>query len=406
MRWRGGSPVPAATSGRVPAHDVDRRARRSPAVLAVMSGAGLAAWASVAWLPVMGLFRLLRGGAGGSRPVEGALASGILTAIPELRDPVLFQVVTDSAMFGLLIATGLLLAAWAAGLSSPGASRGAPRRWLSPITELPPLILGTGVLALPWLIGLVTRFLLDHGQDRAAAVVGKIAAAAEPHKHPWILMGIAVGLVLLPWLFRNQSRHVAVAPSPGGLDPGFEAGVHAGLSRWRARALARPGRLVAAAGRFAVVWVIAATNLSPALILSTGSAGKRWGRRFWIFAAATRWHVRRPLRLLFSPCSRISLRSRSPGRSVPPQAARNFEPARRLPGPAREDAWRRLVPLTEAAIQSENVPPLQPTRLASGGKRSHRWISRSLRSRTASFLPAGHLVHVAKVTERSSSIPA
>ena len=210
-------------------------------------------------------------------PLKAALASGILTAIPELRDPVLFQVVTDSAMFGLLIATGLLLAAWAAGLSSPGASRGAPRRWLSPITELPPLILGTGVLALPWLIGLVTRFLLDHGQDRAAAVVGKIAAAAEPHKHPWILMGIAVGLVLLPWLFRNQSRHVAVAPSPGGLDPGFEAGVHAGLSRWRARALARPGRLVAAAGRFAVVWVIAATNLSPALILSTGSARKTLG---------------------------------------------------------------------------------------------------------------------------------
>ena len=309
-------------------------------------------------------------------------------------------------MFGLLIATGLLLAAWAAGLRSPGASRGAPRRWLSPITELPPLILGTGVLALPWLIGLVTRFLLDHGQDRAAAVVGKIAAAAEPHKHPWILMGIAVGLVLLPWLFRNQSRHVAVAPSPGGLDPGFEAGVHAGLSRWRARALARPGRLVAAAGRFAVVWVIAATNLSPALILSTGSARKTLGPAVLDLCSGDAVARSQAAALLFSPCSRISLRSRSPGRSVPPQAARNFEPARRLPGPAREDAWRRLVPLTEAAIQSENVPPLQPTRLASGGKRSHRWISRSLRSRTASFLPAGHLVHVAKVTERSSSIPA
>ena len=84
------------------------------------------------------------------------------------------------------------------------------RRWFRPIAELPPLVLGVGVLAVPWLAALASRFLLDRGQIAPRCSVGDLAAAIDTREHPWILMACAVGLVLLPRFFRNSSGPLAL----------------------------------------------------------------------------------------------------------------------------------------------------------------------------------------------------
>ena len=122
----------------------------------------------------------------------------------QLRDPILFQVLLDSAVFGLQVACGLLLIAWLAGLGFAPASRATWRRWLRPVAELPPLVLGVGVLAVPWLAALASRLLLDRGHEHAAVLVGNLAAAIDTREHPFILMAGAVGLVLLPRFFGNR----------------------------------------------------------------------------------------------------------------------------------------------------------------------------------------------------------
>jgi ABC-type Fe3+ transport system permease subunit len=271
FRWKGGSPILGEFSGGLPAPRTLRHMHRASPVLSIAAHVALALWVIIAWLPILGLFRLVGRGGGASHADHATLASGTPSVIPQLSDPGLFQVLLDSAVFALQAACGFMLVAWVAGLES---HTGSPRTWrrsIRPIVELPPLLLGVGVLAWPWLAALASRFLLDRGQDRAAVAVGDLAAAIDTREHPWILMAVGVGLVLLPRFFGNKGGAIAAAPRNNRFDSGYEAAVCSGASRWRAWTLGKPGHAARTMGRFVVVWVIAATNLNPALVFSIGS---------------------------------------------------------------------------------------------------------------------------------------
>jgi ABC-type Fe3+ transport system permease subunit len=278
FRWTGGSAILAERSGAaVLDAELDRRVRRASPLVSVFSAALLAVWAIVAWLPVAGLLRLAVRGGDSSDPPDATLPSDFLTAIPHVRDPVLLRIMIDSAVFGLEVASGLVLIAGVGGLGSRVRS---PRTWwrpFRPIVALPPLVLGVGVLALPWLAALASRFLLDRAQYRAAVLVGDVAATIDTRQHPWILMACGVGLVLLPRIFRDTSGPLAAAPGRRRFDSCKAAAVLSGAPRWRAWALGNPGLLSKMAGRSAVVWAVAVTNVNPALLFSAGGEGKTLG---------------------------------------------------------------------------------------------------------------------------------
>ena len=59
FRWKGAAPILAEPSGSVAAPELDRRRRRSsPLAFRCLRRVLLAIWAIVAWLPIVGLFRL------------------------------------------------------------------------------------------------------------------------------------------------------------------------------------------------------------------------------------------------------------------------------------------------------------------------------------------------------------
>ena len=277
FRWKGAGSIVAEPSGAKFAVDLDRRARRASPLVSVFSAVVLAAWGIVAWLPVAGLFRLAASRGDSSHRADAPLAGSFLTAFPQLRDPALVRIVLDSAVFALEVAFGLMLIAWAGGLGSRARSPATRWRCLRPIIAAPPLVLGVGVLALPWLAALASRFLLDRGQDRAAVLVGDFATTIDTRQHPWILMACGVGLVLLPHIFRNGSGPLATAAGQRQFDSCQAAAVLSGAPRWRAWALGNPGFLSRTAGRFAVVWAVAATNVNPALLFSARGEGKTLG---------------------------------------------------------------------------------------------------------------------------------
>jgi ABC-type Fe3+ transport system permease subunit len=276
FRWGGGPPILAEPAVGMLFPALARQSPRVSRVRTILAAVMLGAWALVAWLPIFGLVPAAIGG--------GRLRSELVAAnqrppgaIARLSDPAVIQVLLDSARFGLVVAFGTLLLAWAAGLDSRPPFPRMRWRWLRTIALLPPLVLGAGVLALPWLLGLASRFLLDRGQMRMAILVDDFSAALGPREHPWTLMACCVGLVLLPRLVRNGRPAVTLGPGNPPFDSGYEAAVLFGAARWQAWLLNRPLRPWRLLGRFALLSSFAATNLTPALLFSPGADGKTMG---------------------------------------------------------------------------------------------------------------------------------
>ena len=284
FRWTGRASSLQELSGARSAVELDRSERRAAPVLSLVAALSLALWGIMVCVPLAGLVRLVSGSGDPLEPGDGTLASSVLGAAAPLRDPALVEVLVDSAVFALEVAGGLLVVAWVAGLNSRGRTTGRWPRSFRRIPAVAPLILGTGVLAMPWLVALASRFLLDRGGYRAAVLAGDLAGAIDPHLHPWILMACAVGLVMLPRFFRSDGAASTVGSGKDRADACYAAAVHAGAPRWRAATLCGPGFLTRLAGRYAMLWVVAATNVTPALLFSAGDKGRTLGPEFLALA--------------------------------------------------------------------------------------------------------------------------
>ena len=116
FRWKGGSSILFDRVSSSPDREFGERSRPVSPVLSIALVGVLSAWAVACWLPIFGLIReAFRGGQPGSA-TSLAAADGLLHYLGRLSDPVIVQVVRDSALFGLMVASGMILLASALGL--------------------------------------------------------------------------------------------------------------------------------------------------------------------------------------------------------------------------------------------------------------------------------------------------
>jgi ABC-type Fe3+ transport system permease subunit len=276
MSWRllGRSPIKTgAETART-----GSRSSRSPGgnapLFALARTIPLVAWAIIGWLPLLGLARL----ALGVRRADSASVIGLRQVVRDLvehlNDPITARLLTNSLVLGLVVSSAIMLAAWLVWPDARGASSWWWARLARPMVVMPPLVLGVGVLAIPWLAAVASTFLIDQGRwGPLARALGSFATGIDPVASPWVITSSAVGLVLLPrflWCSRREpppdssSSHVASA---------FDAATLAGASRAQSFWLGNFGRGRRLIGQFVLVWALAATNLTPALLFAHWTGG-------------------------------------------------------------------------------------------------------------------------------------
>jgi ABC-type Fe3+ transport system permease subunit len=270
LRWRARSPVESRTAATSEArngmHPRPGRPKRALAWALVP-----AAWALVGWLPLVGLAQLASGAEGaGASTVRGFHA--VVDHAKRIVLPPVPDLAANSLVFGLELTCAITVLAWIIGPEN--GSRGSRLRWLRfvlPLFHMPPLVLGAGVLALPWLAGLASRFSIDAGHEAPGRALENLSAALDPYRHPWILMAGCLLLVLAPWRFASGQAFSQLGAVRTQSPSASEAALVCGAQRARARGLGSAGQPGRWLGRFLLVWALAATNLTPSLLFSPWS---------------------------------------------------------------------------------------------------------------------------------------
>jgi hypothetical protein len=254
-----------------------RPTARASFLRAVVSTFLLSSWVIAGWLPIVGLIRLAMGDAWLEvRSVGGALR-GLSTLRQHLSEPPVPRLAWNSLVLGLEVALALMVVAWLVGRISQSPSSSSSRtgrvrleQWLA---RMPPLSLGVGVLSLSWLAGLAAATLVDAGRlKRLSATFEWFSRFSDGDRNPWIPLTVSVGLSLAAVVLTSGRRAVGLPGSQS--TSALDAAQLAGASRSRARALSMPRRRRQWLGLFILIWVLAATNLSPALLFTPWSDGR------------------------------------------------------------------------------------------------------------------------------------
>ncbi len=253
LRWWGGPSVPLA------AHP--ERAHPEWLSWKFAAAAIFALLASVAlvWLPIWGVM------IAAVRPAWFGLAgtAGRLDGIG------LWTFLGNSVVLGLgVVAMQLLMVA---GLTANrGSRRRLPRILINWPEVFPPLALGVGALALPWLLGLLATERRASGQGGALVnALHWLEAALEPGMGPGLLMVLAVSTSLQPLLAG------ALGVKRGGFQPDqYDAARAHGASERRARRVATGLALANSPGVLCLTFCLAATSLAPALLFTRFSGSR------------------------------------------------------------------------------------------------------------------------------------
>jgi iron(III) transport system permease protein len=229
----------------------------------------------VGWLPIVGLFELSVGPAWRHSASNGEASRVPATLAHCFGGAPVPDLMAASALLGAEVAAGLALLGWL--LRADGSGRSPPAllpRLRVGMPAIPPLSLGIGVLALPWLASLAAHSLFDDGWiGWLARGLERLRIWLDPDRNAWALLALGVGLALAPWFLaaaassRDRAQHHWV-------DSRVEAALLAGASRGRARRLARAGGLNRWLVCVFAVWAAAATNLTPALLWAPWSDGR------------------------------------------------------------------------------------------------------------------------------------
>ncbi len=252
----------------------DRRPARGPAhsVRSICTTA-LAGTAALGWLPVLGLLRLVLDSGSSSETTSVTLALSLRELSARLVEPPLPQLVGNTLSLCVFVATGILILAW---LVRPGphahSSRTIGSRVVRPISQMPPLLQGVGILALPGLAGLASSSLRSIPRcESLAARLADLSVELNTDRNPWGLLVCAVGLTVGMRLLQSWQR--AAESESAAVRSGFEFALLAGSSPARAAMVAtwRPGRWF---GRLLLVSGFAATCLTPALFFTPWIDGR------------------------------------------------------------------------------------------------------------------------------------
>jgi hypothetical protein len=197
-------------------------------------------------------------------------------------EPPIPQLVANSLLLGAVVGALVLVVGWFARANPRGLGPHALlRRGERPHWFLPPLVQGVGVLSLPWLAGLASRFVYDSGGWRPLYLcLANFADAINPDRSPWFLMVCCVSLAIAPgllWSWQGAGKLDNSHPRRGARptsNSAFDAAIVCGASRGRARALVGRRRLSRWLARYFVAGAFAATNLTPALFFVSWSEGQ------------------------------------------------------------------------------------------------------------------------------------
>jgi ABC-type Fe3+ transport system permease subunit len=260
---------------------VDRTLRRSPSFAlprsqtrsllgACACGALLAGWALVSWMPVVGLFLLgLRSAAS---PIRAASAP--VTAFPGLVEcissPPAPSLITNSALLGVTVACTIIPLGWVL-YGWPRARSDRPfGRCIALVGMAPPLVRGISILTLPWLLELAAAWLQGFSTGvPLGRLLSSLSAMLDPYRDNRPLLVASVIFVLAPLTFELWSapRRTRAGRVPSASDAARLYGASA-LGHLRLLAV-RPFRVFC--GQFILVFALAATNLTPALLFQPWS---------------------------------------------------------------------------------------------------------------------------------------
>jgi iron(III) transport system permease protein len=252
LRWWGGPwpPVPGAVPVARPARTGPTRA----GVFVLLLGAG----GMLLWLPALAL-----AGAALSPSSSTAASRPAADAVRGLvHDPVTRRLIGNSLALGVSVVGLDLALAWAAGPRGAGG-----RAWRRSLTAwpglFPPLAVGVGALVLPRVAGLGADWVRGLvGPAPVTLALRNFAEGLDPYQTPGLLLVLAVAAVRAPGL------SAAVRDGVARYRPELaEAAANLGAGWFGARRAARVGWLGASTGALALTFALAATNLTPALLL-------------------------------------------------------------------------------------------------------------------------------------------
>jgi hypothetical protein len=232
----------------------------------------LAVWALVGWLPAVGLLRLMSGAAGSTVASTVESFRALVAPAGHIAAEPWPLMAANSLVFGLEVACVLTAIAWI--VQPENGHRPSTTSWwrfVRPVAQLPPLAVGAGALALPWLAGLASRAMIDAGRPAPGVALDRLATALNPYWKPWTLMVLGVVLALAPRLLAVWGRGAELVAARPHARSASEAALICGASRVRARSLGASGWRNRWLGRFVLVWALGATNLVPSLLFEPWS---------------------------------------------------------------------------------------------------------------------------------------
>ncbi|GAC1474214.1 MAG: hypothetical protein NVSMB9_24160 [Isosphaeraceae bacterium] len=255
LGWWGGSRTPLAP----------RNADTPPIAPTASSPRGfvfvclLTACAVATWLPVLGLLTAALAHPTGDSS-RFPLTFAPYTAI--LGDPLARDSLIHSAILGLaVVALDLPLARLLALRSAPGNDRTRASVWP---WALPPLAIGVGLLGLSLILQMIFMALpFPDGPRPLPDALATVIETLDPDRTPWAVLVLGVGLLHLPLLTRSAiEQRRAVRPVL------LDAALTLGSSPRRARRALHGQRLGVPLAALVLTFALAATSLTPALILS------------------------------------------------------------------------------------------------------------------------------------------
>lgn len=253
LRWWGGTgdgllPETPATRAE------DAGWGQTSAMVLLLGAATALAWWPTGLLIVSGLAAGPPGSAGG--------APSVSAWVGRLGGEVSRSWLANSLALGAaVVAVDLIVAR---SLAASG-RRGIARRLASWPEAVPPLVLGVGALALPWLLRLAASgFGTGGGGGPVVRGLESLADGLDPDRTPGLLLVLAVSAVRLPLLARSER-----SARGRSRDVRIEAAVTLGASPRAARRAASPGWLGLPSGPLLLTFALAATDLAPALVLAS-----------------------------------------------------------------------------------------------------------------------------------------
>ncbi len=260
LRWWGGESLAYPAS-------VSQRPESAGVVRTVLFWGCLAGATVLLWLPLYGLLgsaiRIWADpGSHDSRSALTALTD--LTTDFRLRDIITRSVAVGSAVVAVTVFA-------AKGLASAGAGSRSGWSILANWSRgVPPIVVGVGALSVSPVLGLVSQLARrTRGIASLSDPLGWVSNALDVYRAPSVLVFLAVAAVHLPRLVQR-----AVWKERLKRDAPVSASRMLGLPGWRGpRVDAWPEWR---SGMFGIVWsfVLATTNLAPALILQPTGAGR------------------------------------------------------------------------------------------------------------------------------------